>query len=175
MPSRLILAFALSLALHASLLLPDVFSPRPPPPRSTLAASLRLPPGPQDHGSDDTLLKNTLLSEKAPLKAPPATPAVARAGPAPGKAATKRQLDAVQRKLAQHQYYPPEAIARGLEGEGSLLLTLAEDGSISEVSIAVSSGHPILDQAAVRAAYAMARVNWALSRELILPFIFRLE
>jgi len=54
-------------------------------------------------------------------------------------------------------------------------MALAEDGSISEVSIAVSSGHPILDKAAVRAAYAMARVNWAHSRELILPFVFRLE
>ena len=175
MPSRLILALALSLALHASLLLPDVFSPRTPSPRSTLAASLRPPHVPQDPDRDETLLKNTLLTEKAPVKAPPAPPPAAHAGPAPGKAATKRQLDAVQRKLAQHQYYPSEAIARGIEGDGSLLLTLAEDGSISEVSIAVSSGHPILDKAAVRAAYAMARVNWAHSRELILPFVFRLE
>jgi len=175
MPSRLILALALSLALHTGLLLPDVFHPRTPPQRSVLSAALQLSHGPQAPDRDQTLLKNTLLTEKAPVKAPPATPPAAHPGPAPGKAATRRQLDAVQRKLAQHQYYPPEAIARGIEGEGSLLLTLAEDGSISEVSIAVSSGHPILDKAAVRAAYAMARVNWAHSRELILPFVFRLE
>jgi protein TonB len=177
---------------HAHAVSPD---PRPRAfarPARRPAASVRLSPahpatavgaggfaalshGPQDPDRDETLLKNTLLTEKAPVKAPPATPPAAHPGPAPGKAATRRQLDAVQRKLAQHQYYPPEAIARGIEGEGSLLLTLAEDGSISEVSIAVSSGHPILDKAAVRAAYAMARVNWAHSRELILPFVFRLE
>jgi protein TonB len=43
------------------------------------------------------------------------------------------------------------------------------------VSIAASSGHAILDQAAVKAAYAMGKVNWVQSRELILPVIFRLE
>jgi outer membrane biosynthesis protein TonB len=83
------------------------------------AGGFAAPHGPQDPDRDETLLKNTLLTEKAPVKAPPATPPAAHAGPAPGKAATRRQLDAVQRKLSQHQYYPPEAVARGLEGEGA--------------------------------------------------------
>jgi hypothetical protein len=47
--------------------------------------------------------------------------------------------------------------------------------SISDVSIAASSGHAILDQAAIKAAYAMGKVNWVQSRELILPVVFRLE
>ena len=75
----------------------------------------------------------------------------------------------------QHLYYPPEAVARGLEGEVRLILTLGDDGSIAEVSVATSSGHPFLDKAAIKAAYAMGKVNWAHSHGLILPVIFRLE
>ena len=55
------------------------------------------------------------------------------------------------------------------------MLTLGDDGSILDVGVASSSGQPILDKAAVRAAWAMSRVNWTQSRELILPVIFRLD
>ena len=55
-----------------------------------------------------------------------------------------------------------------------LILTLSDDGRIVDVGIAASSGHPVLDKAAERAAWAMGRVSWAQSRELILPVIFRL-
>ena len=63
----------------------------------------------------------------------------------------------------------------GLEGEVRLILAVADDGSITAVTVALSSGHAILDKAAVRAAWSMGKVNWAHSRELILPVIFRLE
>jgi protein TonB len=87
----------------------------------------------------------------------------------------KRQVQAAQKKLSQHLYYPPEAIARGIEGEVRLIITLTEDGSIADVNIAASSGHPILDNAAIKAAYATGKLSGATSRELILPVIFRLQ
>ena len=68
-------------------------------------------------------------------------------------------------------YYPPEAIAQGLEGEVRLLLRLAEDGRLLAVSVAASSGFP----AALEAAHAMGRIPEAGVRELLLPVVFRLQ
>ena len=47
--------------------------------------------------------------------------------------------------------YPKDALDRGLEGKVSLSVVVAEDGSVSSVSVAQSSGHEMLDAAAVRA------------------------
>ncbi|HUU53537.1 MAG TPA: TonB family protein [Armatimonadota bacterium] len=47
--------------------------------------------------------------------------------------------------------YPKDALDRGLEGKVSLKVVVAEDGSVSSVSVVQSSGHEMLDAAAVRA------------------------
>src|SRR4051812_26818264 len=47
------------------------------------------------------------------------------------------------------RFYPPEAVARGIEGETILLLRYKPDGSLLDAKIAHSSGHAILDQAAL--------------------------
>lgn len=47
--------------------------------------------------------------------------------------------------------YPAEAVRNGWEGEVILRITVAPDGQVSRVSIEKSSGHEILDQAALRA------------------------
>lgn len=168
MPSRLILALALSLALHGSLLLPDAFKRLPAaPPRPALQALLRLPP------LVEPLLKNTLDAEKAPpaakLPLPPKTPGTVRT------TSVKRAVKAAQKKLSSHLYYPSEAVKRGIEGEVRLLVSLSAEGRIADVSIAASSGYSILDNAAVKAAYAMGALPGSDSRELILPVIFRLQ
>ena len=80
-----------------------------------------------------------------------------------------------RRKLAKHVYYPEEAISAGMEGEVRLLVTLDGDGHIKDVEIADSSGYPILDRAAIRAAYAMGSLPGVDRRELILPVTFRLQ
>lgn len=179
MSRRLILAIALSLALHGGLLLPDALkrlTAAPPPP--ALQATLRLPPRPET--SAEPLLKNTLDDEPAPktVKAPTPAPEPKKSAAKPQpktKPVIKREVQAAQKKLAQHLYYPPEAVARGIEGEVRLRITLTEDGSIADVNIAASSGHPILDNAAIKAAYATGRLSGATTRELILPVIFRLQ
>ena len=71
--------------------------------------------------------------------------------------------------------YPPEAIAGNIEGDVRLLLVLSEDGAISDVQIAASSGHAILDNAAIKAAYAMGRLPGVAAREMLLPVSFRLR
>ena len=53
-------------------------------------------------------------------------------------------------------------------------VTVSDDGSITDVQVGVSSGHAILDKAAVRAAWSMVRIDWAPSREFILRVPFRL-
>ncbi|WP_313950130.1 TonB family protein [Accumulibacter sp.] len=176
MPSRLILALALSLALHVSLLLPEALTGSTPPAPPALQAMLRLPVKAQV-ANDEPLLKDTLAPDKTPAaaKPPPPAPRAARATQPAAKAVPRREVEAAQRKLSEHLYYPPDAVSRGIEGEVRLILTVTPNGSISDVNIAVSSGHSVLDKAAIRAAWAMGKVNWGHSRELILPVIFRLE
>ncbi|MEO8410600.1 MAG: energy transducer TonB [Propionivibrio sp.] len=181
MPLRLILAFALSLALHGGLLVPDVRE-RPVAARSAppLLATLRRPPQPVVP-PDEPLLKNTLDRDEAltPVVEPPPMVEKPRAAPSPRKtvpkSTPKRDIQAAQRKLSETQFYPPAAIEQGLEGEVRLIVKLHADGTVSDVSLAASSGHALLDNAAIRAAYAMGQLTGASARELILPVIFRLQ
>ena len=184
MPLRLIIAFALSLLVHGGLFLPNIArrpsATSPPPP---LQAALRLPPKPEPTPEPepvhDPLLKNTLDTEEKPPPKPEARPLPpppklpAKSAPVP--ATRKHDLSVAQRKLSELLFYPPEAVAHGIEGEVRLILKLGENGSVEDVLLAASSGHPILDNAAIRAAYAMGRLNGVTSRELILPVIFRLQ
>ena len=174
MPFRLFIAFALSLILHGGLLTPEIFRRLVVPVSPPLQATLRLPPKPQPplEVPPETLLKNTLdESESPPSEVKPLPPKPS----APSTSMRKRETSLAQRKLSEHLFYPPEAVARGLEGEVRLILKLGENGTIEEVLIAAGSGHAILDKAAIRAAYAMGRLPGVSSRELIFPVVFRLQ
>lgn len=167
---RLYSALAASLLMHATLLgisdMARLFSVQPG--KTTLPAlQARLVPAVKE----SALLKNTLPEAEGPLLALPAQPAArpARVLPQPSR---QRQAE---RKLVEHLFYPPEAIARGLEGEVRLLLTLAADGQVLDVRIASSSGHDVLDQAAAKAANIMRRLPDTGVRELILPVEFKLQ
>ena len=182
MPSRsLLFAYAASLLLHAAILGAGAFKEllKPPPPR-TLQVALRVPALPAPPA--EPLLKNTLDNEpETPREEarpkPPEPPPKAKPVPRPPAEAKpeKKQVQAAQRKLAEHTFYPPEAVARGLEGEVRVILVLTEDGSLADVQVAASSGHAILDNAAVKAAWAMGRLPGATVRQLILPVSFRLQ
>lgn len=173
MPSRLILAFAFSLALHGSLFVADAFKHLSAEvPRPALQAKLRQPPE-RDRPPADPLLKNTLEAEAPPRAAAPPPPMKSAK---PGRRSVEqRTVGAAQKKLSKHLYYPPEAVSRGIEGDVHLLLTLATGGNIIDVHVAASSGHAVLDNAAVKAAYAMGAIGETEARELILPVIFRLQ
>jgi len=168
----LALALALSLALHGSLVLPDLLGRLAvAPPRPPLQAVLRLPPTPAALPAEP-LLKNTLDPQDTPPTIKPAPASIPQAKPGPG---AKREVRTAQRKLSEHLFYPAEAVARGIEGEVRLIVRLSADGTVENVSIAASSGYPLLDNAAIKAAFAMGRLSGASARELIVPVIFRLE
>jgi protein TonB len=176
MPSqRLLLALLASLAIHLALLGGGAwFSIRlqrpdrtPAPTPAMIDATLRVPP------PEEAVLKDTLTETETPqpvrtLSALPSPPSPA------GNPTAAKSTVAAQHKLAEHLYYPPDAIAAGLEGEVRLLLTLTAEGKVVDAQVARSSGHAILDQAAVRAAFAMGGLPGLDRTELILPVIFRL-
>lgn len=177
MPSqRLLLALLASLAMHLALLGGGAwFSIRPQrsdrtqaPTPAMIDATLHVPP------AAEALLKDTLIETEPPQ--PVSTLSALPAPPSPaGKPAAARSTAAAQQKLVEQLYYPPEAIAAGLEGEVRVLLTLTTEGKVLDAQLARSSGHAILDQAAVRAAYAMGGLPGLDRTELILPVIFRLQ
>jgi len=171
MPTRLILAFLLSFALHGMLLFPGLlkrFAAAAPPP--VLQATLRPPPK-RESVPEDPILKDTLAEDEAKPVAKPRPPAPK---PAP-MASSRREVQAAQRKLSQHLFYPAEAVERGIEGEVRLILKLSAEGRVLSVAVGSGSGYSVLDNAAVRAAYAMGNLGGGEARELIVPVIFRLQ
>lgn len=85
-----------------------------------------------------------------------------------------RALSAALAALAQEEFYPRAAIEQGLEGRVVLLLSLGEAGRVTGVAVAASSGHLLLDDAAVRAASRIGALPLPAGQAL-LPVEFRLE
>lgn len=77
--------------------------------------------------------------------------------------------------IARELFYPPEAIARGLEGEVLVLLFLDAAGDAIAARLEASSGHALLDDAAVRAARTLRAMPDSAPREVLLPVRFRLR
>jgi protein TonB len=132
-------------------------------------------PQPELHMREDTSRKPVT----APLQKPRLTrpPESSRAGKSPagiqmlaGDAARK-----AGEQIARELFYPPEAIERGLEGEALVLLFLDESGNAIAARIEASSGHALLDAAAVRAARTLRAMPASAPREAVLPVRFRLR
>ena len=147
------------------------------PDNSVTLLNARLEPLPESVPPPE-VLKNTIT---------PAEPALPRAPPKPSQAAPKpkpkpkperlagTELEQTLGRLSQTLLYPPEAVRRGLEGEVVLMLELDGEGRIVAASVASGSGHPILDDAAVRAARQLGTLGpGAAGRAILLPVRFRL-
>ena len=192
---RLGLAFAASLALHLALLFPSgLMQPRgvdvPSPIPAMLEARLVAP-----------ALATWIEEVEAAVTAPPvavavspaptspqgagrhvvAVPSMARDSAQPNTFAharpaplAGRALDAALAELTRELFYPPEAIARGLQGRVVLLLTLDATGRVIAADIASGSGHAMLDTAALEAAARIGGVPGG-GRQVLLPVEFRLE
>jgi len=162
---RLGLAFATSIALHFAVLLP-VDWPPPRAPQPTLTVSLPA-----------FATRPEAEAEPAPppeqFAAPPA-PSIPPPPPPPPKELRGRALDTAMAALTREEFYPREAIARGLEGRVVLLLTFDAAGRLAILEIASSSGHPILDNAALTAAQRIGTLP-GVRRQVLLPVEFRLE
>jgi protein TonB len=122
-----------------------------------------------------------ILPENPPRLASP-RPAPLPAAPQP----VARQTVALQRlsgeaarvageQMARELLYPLEAIERGLQGEALVLLFLDEAGNAVAARLEESSGHGLLDDAAVRAARTLRSLPSSAPREALLPVRFRLR
>ena len=159
---RLGLALLTSILLHGTLIGVPKHSATPHRPT---ALEVRLPAPLDPAEPNDDVLKDTFaevehIAPKNVVASPPRTNA---------------RSAAASRVLARHVYYPPDAVAAGLEGDVRLLLTLEKNGKIVDVAIAASSGHEVLDRAAERAAWAMGKVSGSSALEMLLPVTFRLR
>ena len=95
------------------------------------------------------------LPEPTEVEPPRPEPPAAETAPAPAAAPRQAKVDAPPRpRRAIRPDYPAEARRRGIEGETVLELTVDAAGRVSFAEVAVSSGHPVLDAAAVRAVKA---------------------
>lgn len=159
---RLFLALLLSLTLHAALIVaPAWLAPKhAPAPNPSIEARL-VPLTPAETMAESTSTEAASAEAKPPLVAPP-------------RAMRGRSLQRAQTALSAHLFYPPEAIAQGLEGEVILLLTLAEGGRLVSATVARSSGHPVLDQAALNAARRIGALPGN-PRQTLFPVSFRLQ
>lgn len=60
-------------------------------------------------------------------------------------------LNQVHIRIAEAREYPPNAIKLGLQGTTTIKLTLQPDGGMHTIRIRKSSGHEMLDEAAIEA------------------------
>ena len=173
-------ALALSLGLHAVLFalgalilspgLPQAPALRPLQPGLTV--SLREPP------------VTPVATPPAPVRflAPPEpqqNPSATAASVTRPRGFVARQLQGemavkATEQVARELYYPPEAIERGLQGDALVLLFLDDSGKVIAARLEASSGHALLDDAAVRAARSLRALPGA-PRETLLPVRFRLR
>lgn len=183
MPRRqrsLLAALIASLLLHAAALVgrpPPAATPSPaPPPLQAVLQAATLPPeapppAPPELAVDDA----PAAPEKAEAARPkpvgkPAKSAVDR------KAAVKTwQRELREQVVAQRQQglcYPAAAIRGGLQGEVSVLVILDGTGLVSASRIEASSGHALLDEAALCAVRRLRPLPDDAPREFVLPVRF---
>ena len=91
------------------------------------------------------------------------------------KPGPRRSASTSQKLDASGQFYPQEAIARGLEGEVLVLIIISEDGQVTAARVEQGSGHRILDDAALRAVRSLRSLPADAPREALLPVRFRLR
>jgi len=179
-PSAMAWALLLSLLLHAgavAILTVLLSSPAPPRGREPVALDVRLrepsPARPPELAAaapwlmlPKESLPNAIAARPAPaararpqvLLAPPGAPGVAAAqrdGQPAGLSGEAARI--AYRQMQRTLLYPREAVEQGIEGEATVLLFLDEAGNAIAARLEASSGHPLLDEAALRAALLPVR------------------
>lgn len=174
---RLWPALAGSLLLHAlvAVLAQWLAMPgRRPPPSPAAALQAVLLPAP-------ALAPTPLF---APAPEPVTASASARPPPRPAERPVERPARSgvrvdlatlASRQVAGRLLYPEEAVVRGLEGEAQVMLFLDAGGNAVAARLERSSGHAMLDEAAVAAARGVRGLPEGGEREVLLPVRFRLD
>ncbi|MBL0354369.1 MAG: energy transducer TonB [Dechloromonas sp.] len=174
---RLLLALAASLLLHVLPFVAHLITPsRPPPPSPPLTVTLREPPpAPLPPPPPSLILPEQPKPAAAPEKPPPPKAEKREKPPAVPKTWTQAVSQHLNKLNASGLFYPQEAIAQGIEGEVLVLIIIDESGRVSASRVEESSGHRILDDAALRAVRSLRSLPADAPREALLPVRFRLR
>lgn len=156
-------ALLLSLTLHAALIVVPTLLATSQRPLPVPVIEARLLPPPAPDAIAEAVSTEASSTDKVPGQLP--TPPRRLQGAA---------LRRAQAALSKHLFYPPQAVAMGLEGEVILLLSLAESGQLVSATVARSSGHALLDQAALDAARNIGALPGN-PRQTLFPVSFRLQ
>jgi protein TonB len=163
--------------------------PPPPPPQPKPQVQRTSPPIPQHTPEPvaETFIETTELPppEHEPAEVAPALVSPA-AAPNPGKqeeeaalknAYIKKNFNYIQRRIRDKLVYPSQARRAGIQGLTEVVFTIHQDGSVSGVSVRVSSGQAMLDQAALDAIYAAApfRPPPPAAAKIAVPVAFKLR
>ena len=173
---RLLLALAASLLLHILPLIAQLIPASPPPPKAPpIEATLR-PPAPVPLPPPPPLtLPEQPKPSTIPPKPPPPKPEQREKPPVAAKTWTQAIRQHLKKLDDSGQFYPEEAIARGLEGEVLVLIIIDESGRVTAARVEQGSGHRILDDAALRAVRSLRSLPADAPREALLPVRFRLR
>ena len=173
---RLLLALAASLLLHILPLIAQLIPASPPPPKAPpIEATLRSPPPAPLPPPPPLTLPEPPKPSTIPPKPPPPKPEQREKPPVAAKTWTQAIRQHLKKLDDSGQFYPEEAIARGLEGEVLVLIIIDESGRVTAARIEQGSGHRILDDAALRAVRSLRSLPADAPREALLPVRFRLR
>jgi len=185
-------ALAASLMLHAAVIaavLQFVSPPgvRLPPPdlAVTLRAAKPAPEAPAPERPQLLLPQESPRNPSAAARAAAAAPRgqvmalpddrpAAREPGSPPRISGEAAIKAAE-QLQRELLYPREAIERGQQGEALVLLFLDASGNALAARIESSSGHALLDDAAVRAARSLRALPDSAPRDVLLQVRFRLR
>lgn len=181
-PFTLLFALLISLLAHVGLIvgLPEQWRhPAPTSPAPILARLVESPPALElpdvelrldtpdeiDLPPPTSAPQNPLPPRRATSPVPEQTPLEKLA------ASARRQLNRLAR---QEGFYPLEAIENRWQGEAWVQIFLDENGHVIAARIEESSGYPILDAAALKAARALKALPADGLESVVLPVRFRL-
>jgi len=173
---RLLLALAASLLLHILPLVAQLIPASPPPPKAPpIEATLRPPPPTPLPPPPPLTLPEQPKPSTTPPKPPPPRPEQREKPAVSAKTWTQAIRQHLKKLDDSGQFYPEEAIARGLEGEVLVLIIIDESGQVTAARVEQGSGHRILDDAALRAVRSLRSLPADAPREALLPVRFRLR
>lgn len=199
----LVLALLVSMSLHGLLIVPSLFVPsRPdhagetsPSAGRPLAATLKqaLPssaPTPSLAPEQESVeLELEMKTPSAPSLSAPPPKTTATTAPAPRPArpvidvplgtlppqAARSARQQIAELARQEGFYPLEAIQNRWQGEAWVRIFLDAQGQVIAARIETSSGHAILDEAALRAARSLKSLPANGLEDATLPIQFRLR
>jgi len=163
--------------------LPDPLVPEPPVPVPEFSpedqpAEIFIPVEEIPPDSMPVAAAVSVRMEAAVSTGPAAVPSAAGTGnnAALTGAYIQRNFSYIQRRIRDRLVYPSQAKRAGIQGVAEVTFTIHMDGTVSGVTIRVTSSQDILDQAAIAAVHAAAPFpSPPIPARIAIPIAFRLR